>query len=395
MYPTERNGSVLSKIEAYFGLDGSTWIPSLDGLRGIAIWMVLNTHILLIFLADHYYAGKGSLIDSTLNALQAGDIGVELFFVLSGFLIYRSIKSKKPGFFRFMSDRYRRLLPMLLIFAVALAVSMILAGFASNSMFWDKLETLINTITLLQIFNAPLPSIVMWTLVYEIYFYILAGFLLIVLDDKITRSWLGFFLVALMVWSSQFVLMQSPIPQTYRFMGFFFGMAVAKIVEARKKIPAENHLWLIGAAGISALLVYAGVIARDSGWQGDVMIRNIYFPLASMCFALVLISALNEKSVIHRILSYKPLRIAGLISYPIFLINLIVRDNVWSILYDKIGGFAQVIAVYLLTIIVSCIFSALLWKNIEFRLKPRKREGRAENRMAKAKSGFLNHTGQK
>ncbi len=393
MCPTESSGGVLSKIEAYFGLAETTWIPSLDGLRGIAIWMILNTHILLIFLADHYYAGKGSLIDSTLNALQAGDIGVELFFVLSGFLIYRSIKSKKPGFFRFMSDRYRRLLPMLLIFVVALVISVILSGFASNSMLWNKLEIIVNTITLLQIFNAPLPSIVMWTLVYEIYFYILAGFLLIVLDDKITRSWFGFFLVALIVWSSQFVLMQSPIPQTDRFMGFFFGMAVAKIVEARKKVPAENHLWLIGAAGISALLVYAGVIARDSGWQGDAVIRNIYFPLASMCFALVLISSLNEKSAIHKILSFKPLRIIGLISYPIFLMNLIVRDDVWSVLHDKIGGFAQVIAVYLLTIIVSCIFSALLWKNIEFRLKPRKRDGGAGNRVAEAKSGPQNHSG--
>jgi peptidoglycan/LPS O-acetylase OafA/YrhL len=57
--------------------------PELDGLRGIAILMVLLEH----YVAESTYGPKGSLSFMLSRVSRLGWTGVDLFFVLSGFLI--------------------------------------------------------------------------------------------------------------------------------------------------------------------------------------------------------------------------------------------------------------------------------------------------------------------
>lgn len=62
-------------------------MPALDGVRGIAILMVLIYHFIGYAVAD-IGGGGGLLIDRVFqNITGAGWTGVDLFFVLSGFLI--------------------------------------------------------------------------------------------------------------------------------------------------------------------------------------------------------------------------------------------------------------------------------------------------------------------
>jgi peptidoglycan/LPS O-acetylase OafA/YrhL len=85
----------------------------LDGLRGIAIFTVL------IFHFGHVDPNTGStpLVRGLLQAVHGGWVGVELFFVLSGFLITDILlkaRRRSPGeaLRRFWSRRFLRILPV-------------------------------------------------------------------------------------------------------------------------------------------------------------------------------------------------------------------------------------------------------------------------------------------
>src|SRR3954471_2613011 len=91
----------------------SSHIPALDGLRGCAILLVLLTHVNGAF-GDAY---AGHSIDRWLSlTLAAGWIGVDLFFVLSGFLITRILleaKTAPRGYFvNFYARRILRIFPL-------------------------------------------------------------------------------------------------------------------------------------------------------------------------------------------------------------------------------------------------------------------------------------------
>ena len=87
-------------------------IPDLDGLRGIAVIAVVLKHLNLRFDGPFAQGGASGLLAPV---LEAGWIGVDLFFVLSGFLITGILLDAKgrPGFFRnFYARRTVRIMPL-------------------------------------------------------------------------------------------------------------------------------------------------------------------------------------------------------------------------------------------------------------------------------------------
>ncbi|HEX6407837.1 MAG TPA: acyltransferase, partial [Gemmatimonadales bacterium] len=84
-------------------------LPALDGLRGVAILLVMGYHILETF------PGGPEVPDLVTRLASVGWIGVDLFFVLSGFLITGILYDTKgsPGFFRnFYIRRVLRIFPL-------------------------------------------------------------------------------------------------------------------------------------------------------------------------------------------------------------------------------------------------------------------------------------------
>ena len=89
-------------------------IPELDGLRGIAILLVLIWHFTGM-LAD---PGQGAIQYLAWHFLIIGQSGVDLFFVLSGFLIVGILIDNRdsPNYFKtFYARRMLRILPAYLI----------------------------------------------------------------------------------------------------------------------------------------------------------------------------------------------------------------------------------------------------------------------------------------
>ena len=81
-------------------------VPALDGVRGLAILMVLGIH----FLYAKIFPQPPPSIYSITHVLQFGWMGVDLFFVLSGFLITGILVDTKPSSNFFRSFYVRRIL---------------------------------------------------------------------------------------------------------------------------------------------------------------------------------------------------------------------------------------------------------------------------------------------
>ncbi|PXW96221.1 peptidoglycan/LPS O-acetylase OafA/YrhL [Sphaerotilus hippei] len=89
-------------------------LPALDGLRGLAIVLVLLHNLDVLEIS----AGSGLLGRLVKELMFLGWIGVQLFFVLSGYLITRGLlaRSAGPGWYgRFLVRRSLRILPLYLV----------------------------------------------------------------------------------------------------------------------------------------------------------------------------------------------------------------------------------------------------------------------------------------
>jgi peptidoglycan/LPS O-acetylase OafA/YrhL len=148
-------------------------IPALDGLRGVAILLVLFYHLFNVGIFKGWF--------------NYGWIGVDLFFVLSGFLITSILlKSKgKPDYFKnFYLNRALRILPLyfgvLLIFAFIAPYFTPTKWFVSDQVyFW----TFTQGYLILKGQNTD-PLFHLWSLAIEEQFYLVWPFIILILRPK-------------------------------------------------------------------------------------------------------------------------------------------------------------------------------------------------------------------
>lgn len=160
-------------------------LEALDGVRGLAIAAVVAFHLTVMATRGAEWAGVSSP-PLALWPLFASKLGVDVFFVLSGFLVlqsWTSIRRRLPGreaVADFASRRARRVLPAYLASLVILVPLRVPEWLGS-------LEGVANIITFmsLQQFLAPeLPhevNVVTWSLTTEVHFYVLLPVLAVVL----------------------------------------------------------------------------------------------------------------------------------------------------------------------------------------------------------------------
>lgn len=144
----------------------------MEGLRGLAVFLVFLTHY---NSGNPMTAGNTNLGAVSRQLAYIGSTGVDLFFVLSGFLIYGMVISRSDGFVSFMSRRAKRIYPA---FIVVLTVYVLLSlaapeyGKIGGSLHERVLYLAENALLLPGLFPVKPMIAVSWTLSYEVFYYL-------------------------------------------------------------------------------------------------------------------------------------------------------------------------------------------------------------------------------
>jgi peptidoglycan/LPS O-acetylase OafA/YrhL len=358
--------------------------PVLDTLRAVGAMAVLATHT--SFWAGAY-AGHG--IWGT--ALARLDIGVAIFFVLSGFLLSRPHVARSayglrpPPVGRYLWKRALRVLP---VYWVAATIAL-LALPENDGADWG---TWLRTITLTDLYvSSQLPAGLsqMWSLATEVAFYAALPLLMVLAlpRHRVSRLRMMGFLLLMVVTSVVWIVQVAPriseermslqwLPAYLSWFAAGIAIAWAHVEWQRGGTTARPIAWVFelgrspGVCWTIALSLFAVASTPLTGPSllvpatlGEAVTKNLLYALIASAVVLPGVFA-DPASRYSRWMSWQPLRHLGHISYSIFCIHLVILDGVMRILgYDLFGGHGWTI--FLVTAVLSIAASEVLYRVVE------------------------------
>ncbi|RKE69784.1 acyltransferase family protein [Pseudorhodoplanes sinuspersici] len=325
-----------------------TFRTDIEGLRALAILPILLFHL------DPSWA-------------PGGFAGVDIFFVISGYLISGQILKAEAGKFQFLSfywRRIRRLFPALAVtVAITLAVSWrLLTPGDFKALAWSSIASLLGVANIhfllsVDYFNESSllhPLLHVWSLSVEEQFYLIWPAFLILLaaggKKTLTRGVISLGLLSLA--ASALFTGRAPYLAFYmmpfRIFEFAIGAAVF-LLAARPSRPQSMVYGLIGAALLIAAIVLFDV---RTPWPA----ANALLP----CLATALLLIAGHDGFWHKTLSAQPLRLLGRISYSVYLVHwpLIVLYRTWIVVPPTLSELLGLL-------IVSILLGALLYIFVE------------------------------
>jgi len=296
-------------------------VPALDGLRGLALLGVL------LFHANGILAG--------------GYLGVDLFFVLSGFLITSLLLAEHRETGRialgpFWIRRARRLFPALLslmpvvalygrYFARTEELRTVRAQALATLAYVANWQAIFRHQSYWQLFAAPSPLEHTWSLSIEEQFYVIWPLVVsLVLRRRRGRALLGVCLAfaALSMVAMFFLFDPSNTTRAYlgtdtRMSGILFGAALATLISPNDRFHART-VRALDAGGVLAALGLGIAWATLRG-TSTFLYRGGFWLTELGALALIACAIAGERSLIARMLSIRPLTWLGTISYGVYL----------------------------------------------------------------------------
>lgn len=317
-------------------------IPALDGVRGIAILMVMLAHFF-----EKYELQQVGLLKLLHSATSLGRLGVDLFFVLSGFLITGILLRGKgaPDYLKnFYARRILRIFP--LYYGVLLALFFFKAApFGFHDLAWYALygQNVAITFGFKLDPNGPIHF---WSLAVEEHFYLVWPFLVMLVSESRLKSVLisiiglafGFRLLLPMFGYDMYTFTLSRMDALAA--GALLAVVMAQGADVRKLEKLGWRMLLI--TGPLALSLY--LIARGSG---NALLKAIVFIPVEIMFVGFLMIALTNKSIAG-LLSNKALRACGKYSYAMYIFHFIVFNRTYWIARESIAFIIGFAATFLL-----------------------------------------------
>ena len=309
----------------------SKYLPSIDSLRALAVLAVIIYHV-------------------DVNYLPGGFLGVDLFFVLSGYLISSLIikEYKKTGsinLYNFYIRRARRLLPAVYFMITVGIVVMVMFngvllkkshldaifGYIYSSNWWY----IFHKLDYFDSFGSQSPFKHLWSLAIEEQFYMIFPLLFLLINrkkkdkdgfHKLNRNFLyvilGVILVSLIAHIILFDI--NNISRIYfgtdtRAFSLLVGVVGAILYPIDKlntKItPQENILYsVVSLLSIATLITIMIYTSEYNTW-----LYRGGFLLVAILGIIIIISSGKQHTVMAKLLSFKPVVFIGKISYSLYL----------------------------------------------------------------------------
>lgn len=283
-------------------------LKSLDGLRGIAILMILNYHL---FNVGFLYP-----------IFQQGWAGVDLFFVLSGFLITGILldtKGQKGWYKSFMLRRALRILPLyysvLIVFAFVAPLSNATNWFSTYQWYFWTFTS--NIIMLTGIWLKPLGHL--WSLATEVQFYLIWPLFVFLLRPK----WLIIISVLLLsvpvicraIYNDQGVVYGLPLA---RMDGLLIGSILAAVI----RIYKEQLFKYIDAIFIASIVLLIAYFIFNHSYL-NALHEPFAITVTTIFFGALLVMALKSEAI-AKAFSNKLLLFFGKYSYGMYVFNSII-----------------------------------------------------------------------
>lgn len=350
-------------------------IQELDGLRGIAVLAVIEFHYLAWFPA------VGSAY---------GWLGVDLFFVLSGFLITSillELRQKQRYFTTFYSRRALRIFPPYFLGLLVYLTISLAMGMPGTLRLWLSYVFYYVSLTI----RRPLPPVghplgvpvavafgmtVLWSLsVEEIYYTIWAPIVRFTSDKAFTA------ILILMILAAPVIRWHLYTPANYenftfycRMDGLAYGSMVAVLIRHRRFAPEK---WMrtdkiFNWMAVVVLLLSISFWLYCKGSLRSAMQFALGITLADASFALIVHGMVRQSGSKHiwvRIFRAKWLQSIGMVSYSLYLFHyplLIISENIVKRMH--LSRHAGVATQVLIGLVLSFSVAYGLWYLMESRI---------------------------
>ena len=323
-----------SGTRSFGPIDFKTRFPALDGIRALAVTMV--------FL-EHFAGGAhGGAVMRALNQLRLrSGVGVDIFFVLSGFLITGILYDTRADshfFKRFFARRSVRIFPVLYLLFAILAL---LTPFLHYQWQWKQAWFLVYLGNMFANADFSLYGLAspvwkpaqanlghLWSLCVEEQFYLIWPFVLWLLKDRVKLLWtsaalcfgaLALRVLAITVWTPEFAERWIARSLPFKLDSLLYGAVLALLLRGNHADQVQRAckwLFLGGLASFAACSILSpSYISRWGLSLGTTFAGIMSMGLIGM--------TLRPGSPAFRLFSLRPLRVLGKYSYGFYVFHVV------------------------------------------------------------------------
>jgi peptidoglycan/LPS O-acetylase OafA/YrhL len=339
------------------------YTPALDGLRATAILLVMAFHARAPFF-------------------KGGFIGVDVFFVLSGFLITSLLIFEYDRFGsvslkHFYMRRFLRLAPALILLLVIFCIGsfLFLGAEKAKSNYIDSVISLFYLSNWARAFSTHAPDYLghTWSLSIEEQFYIVWPMVLLTMLRSIkSRKWIVFLTlsIALLAWGLRaYMHAKGASPERLyngldtRADALMVGCSLG-VVYASGFFNVKNNTEILSRifSCITPLSLFTLLLFSFSvSWRAPYMYQFLFFVINILTITIVINLIFNEKNIVSRLLSTRPMVWTGSISYGLYLWHYPIYRTLFSLKFDWL---VVITAGSLITFILAALSFYLLEKPI-------------------------------